>query len=176
MDRNFRRTLAAVLRPVLVGLGVIGVLIEEVLWAGLSRLMALLGRLPLVARLEDRIRTLPPYGAMVLFLLPVAVILPFKVAAVWLMAQGHFLSGLAVLLAAKVSGMAVWARLYALCHPSLSTLHWFVVLETTLLRWKAWAHDHLERLEAFRRARQMIRTGIEGVKSAIRQWVGEPGA
>jgi len=175
MTSAHRRRLAAFLRPLLVGVGVIVVLFEEVLWAALSRLMAQLGRLPLIAQIEEKIRALPPYPAMALFLLPMAVILPFEMVTSWLMTQGHFLSGLAALLAAKVAGMAVWARLYALCHPALSTLRWFVALETTLLRWKGWAHDHLERLETYRRARQLIHNALTAVKSTLRSWVGETG-
>lgn len=169
MSTGTRLNPVALLRPLLVALGVVVVLIEEVLWKALGRLMAWLGRLPLVARAEEFIRRLPPYPAMALFLLPIAVILPFKFAALWLMAKGRFLTGLAVLLAAKVSGMAVWARLYALCRPSLLTLGWFAKLEATLLRWRAWAHEILDRIEAYQRARQMVRNAV----AAVRNWVGE---
>lgn len=161
------RIAAAIVRPVLVTLGVVGLLIEEVLWTALRRLTARLGRLPLISRIEAHIRALPPYGAMALFLLPLAAVLPLEMIATWLIARGHLLSGMTVLLAVKIAGMAVWAWLYALCHPALSGLRWFMLLETTLLRWKNWAHDHLERLESVRRARRLI-SGITTMLKSLR--------
>jgi len=147
-------------------LGVVTLLVEEVLWAWLSRMMAALARQPAVKRLEDMIAALPPYGAMLAFLLPVAMILPFKLLAVYLMAKGHVLSGLAVLLAAKITGMALWTRLYLLCRPALISLGWFAWLESTILRWRAWAHDLLEQWDAWRRLREGVRQGV----GRLRQW------
>jgi hypothetical protein len=41
-----------------------------------------------------------------------------------------------------------------------------------LLRWRAWAHEQLNRIEALRRARELIRAAVAAVKG----WVGETGA
>lgn len=158
---------AAILRPFLVAAGVALFLIEEVIWAGLTHLMAQLGRLPLVARLEALIRTLPPYPAMALFLLPVVIILPFNLIAGWLMAKGQFLSGLGLLLCAKFSGMAIWARLYTLCRPALASLRWFAALETMILRWKAWTHALLDQFEPLQRAKMILRE----IMAALKNWV-----
>jgi len=169
MKPEHRRTLAALLRPLLVGIGVVIVLLEEVIWDLLGHLMARLARLPIISHAEDAIRKLPPYSAMVLFLLPILFILPFNIAAGWLMADGRFLTGLLVLLAAKFSGMAIWVRLYALCHPALLTVGWFAKLEVTLLRWRAWAHDRLDHIESLRRARELTHAAVAAVKG----WAGE---
>ncbi len=156
----------------LVVLGVVLFLIEEVLWSWLGGLMARLAALPVVARVEAWVRALPPYPAMVLFLLPVAVIFPFKLAALWLMAQGHVLLGIGCLLAAKLTGMAVLARLYALCRPSLVTLGWFSRLEATILRWRSWAHAKLDSLPGWAAARSFVRAVIEKVRSYFRHSPG----
>lgn len=169
MPRDVRRRLAAVMRPLLAGFGIVIVLIEEALWTLLGRLTARLARLPALARIEERIRRLPPYGAMVLFLLPIPIILPFKIAAVWLMAKGHAPAGVLVLLAAKVSGMAVWTRIYALCRPALCTLAWFVRLEATLRRWRDWAHEKIDRIPGLTRARALART----FAAAVKGWLGD---
>ena len=141
----------------LTALAAIIFLIEEVLWAGLGRLMAVLARLPAVARIETFLASLSPYPAMLAFLLPVAVILPFKFLALWLMAKGHLFAGLTVLLSAKLAGMAVWTRLYRLCHPALSTLGWFRQLEGAILRWRAWTHALLESFSLWRQLRELMR-------------------
>lgn len=172
MKPDVRRMLAAFLRPLAVAIGMIIVLMEEVIWDLLGHLMSRLARLPIVAKAEDTIRKLPPYPAMALFLLPILFVLPFNIAGGWLMASGRFLTGLLLLLAAKFTGMAIWVRLYALCHPALLTVAWFAKLEAILLRWRAWAHDQLDRIEPLRKAREMVRAAVVAVKG----WVGETGA
>ena len=162
--RRRLRTLATA--PVVV-LGALLFQFEEVLWGALGRLMAALGRLPVVARMEADIRQLPPYAAMLLFLLPVAVILPVKIVGVWLIAKGDVLLGLLLFLLGKVTGMAILARLYHLCRDSLCSLAWFARLEAMMRRWSAWAHDLLNRLPVWRRTKAAIRATIARVKSTL---------
>lgn len=144
------------LSALLVPAAVLLMLFEEVVWAGLKALMERLGRLPLVARLEDRIRTLPPWGAAVLFLAPGASVLPFKIAALWAMTQGHVALGLLVLAAAKLTATALFARIYTLCRPTLMTVPWFVRLHDAVTRAKAWAHAKIEGWSWWRRTRRAV--------------------
>jgi len=153
-DRTPRRN--PLLSALLVPPAVLLMLLEEVIWAGLKALMARLGRLPVVARLEARIQTLPPMGAAALFLAPGAVLLPFKLAALWAMAQGHFFWGLLVLLAAKLTATALFARIYTLCKPTLMTVAWFVRLHDWISAAKAWAHARLNNWGLWRLARRSI--------------------
>ena len=141
----------------MVVLGALLFLFEEVLWAGLGHLMAKLARLPPVVRLEQRIRTLRPYPAMVLFLLPLAIALPIDLLGGWLVTRGRLVLGLVLLIAGKLLGTAFLARLYHLCHPALRGLPWFVRLETMILRWSAWAHALLDQIESWQRTRAAVR-------------------
>ncbi len=140
----------------LVPLGVVLMLLEEYLWRGLKALMARLGRLPWVARVETRIAALPPLWAAVVFLVPGMVLFPFKLAALWAMANGHLLWGLLVLLAAKLTATALFARLYTLCKPALMTVGWFVRLHDMTTRAKHWAHAKLHSWGGWRLARRAI--------------------
>ncbi|HLN22566.1 MAG TPA: hypothetical protein VK558_01130 [Patescibacteria group bacterium] len=169
---SLRHRLKALLSPPLVILGALIVLLEEVLWAGLGRLMARLAHLPQVARVEAAIGRLPPYPAMALFLLPVAVIVPVKLGAVWLITQGRVGQGVLLILAAKLSGMAILARLYALCRPSLCRLNWFARLEAMLLRWNAWAHALMDELPLWRQTKTQVHAAVAAVKTALS---GSPG-
>lgn len=161
------RRLKALLSAPLVVLGALLFLFEEVLWGGLGRLMAALGRLPLVGRIEAGIRRLPPYAAMGLFLLPVAIILPVKLTALWLIARGRVPAGILLFVLGKIAGMAVLARLYGLCRDSLCSLGWFARLEAMLRRWSAWAHALLDRLPAWRRAKALVRLAVAAAKTTI---------
>jgi hypothetical protein len=90
-----------------------------------------------VARL---IQTLPPFVALVLFVIPALVVLPFKIAGLWLIASGHFLAGGAVFLAAKIAGVGVAAFLFELTRDKLMTMVWFAKLYATVMAWRDWAH------------------------------------
>ncbi|MEJ6003119.1 hypothetical protein [Paucibacter soli] len=111
------------------------ILFEEWGWVPLQRAMAWLGRLPLLRQLEAGIRRLPPYAALALLLAPTLLLLPVKLLALWLIAQGRALLGLAVILVAKLLGTAVLARLFMLSQPALMRLPWFARLYA---RWTVW--------------------------------------
>jgi len=113
------------------------ILFEEWGWEPLRRAFALLARLPLVRQFEALLRRLPPHAAFVVLLLPSLLILPIKLAAVWLVARGHALLGIGIIVAAKVLGTALLAWLFQLIQPALMQLPWFARLYTRWTGWKA---------------------------------------
>jgi len=157
-----------------VPLGVALMLLEEYLWRGLKALMARLGRLAPIARIEARIAALPPAGAAAVFLIPGALALPFKLAAVWAMTQGHLALGLLVLLTAKLIATALFARLYTLCKPALMTVAWFVRLHDAINRAKAWAHAKLNSFSPWRLARRLLARLRHKAAGIIGQLRGHP--
>lgn len=92
------------------------------------------------AALERGIRRLPPYAALVMFAVPGLVVLPFKVAGLWLIAQGHIVLGAGVFFAAKVAGVGVLAFVFELIRDKLMTLGWFSRIYGAVMRWRDWAH------------------------------------
>ncbi|MES2952840.1 MAG: hypothetical protein V4858_30280 [Pseudomonadota bacterium] len=108
---------------------------EEWGWEPLQRVMARLARLPLWARMEALIRNLPPYAALLVFFVPMLLLFPVKLLALYWISQGYAVLGVAVALAAKMLGTAAVARLFALTHPALMRLGWFARLYG---RWKPW--------------------------------------
>jgi hypothetical protein len=120
-------------------------LFEEWGWEPLAAALARLARLPFFAWVERRIRALPPYGAVALFFVPALMLVPVKIAALYLIAHQHGWLGLAVLLAAKVAGTAILARLFALTQPTLMQLAWFA---RWYPRWKAWKDRIMEEVRA----------------------------
>lgn len=121
------------------------ILFEEWGWEPLQRLLARLGRLPLLRQLEARIARLPPYAALVVFFVPALLLLPVKLAALALIAHGQRLLGLTVIVLAKLMGTAIVARLFTLTRPALMQLPWFVRLYG---RWTAWKEALLARVRA----------------------------
>lgn len=127
LRRLLRHSVTALLALVL--------LFEEWGWEPLAAALARLARLPLWAWVERRIAALPPWGAVLMFATPAFGLLPVKLLALFLIGRGHPLMGLAVLLAAKVIGTALLARLFTLTQPALMRLPWFA---RWYPRWKAW--------------------------------------
>jgi hypothetical protein len=127
--------LRRVLRHAFSALVALVLLFEEWGWVPLAALLAKLARLPVFAWIERRIRALPPWAAICTFALPALALLPVKVLALFLIGRGQPMLGLAVLLAAKVAGTALVARLFILTQPALMQLAWFAQWYP---RWKAW--------------------------------------
>jgi hypothetical protein len=119
--QTYRRRLFAPL----VYLAALFLLSEEWLWRTGARLTRGWAEWPPLRALEGRIATLPPYAALAAFILPALLLFPVKLLALLAMAQGHAMAGLCVILAAKLGGAAVVARLYTLTRPTLLQLGWF---------------------------------------------------
>ncbi|MEO7403197.1 MAG: hypothetical protein ABIU95_05960 [Burkholderiales bacterium] len=113
------------LTPPLVILAALWMFLEEVLWVQLSRLLAGFGRLPLIAAIERGISCLPAYAALPFFLVPIAALIPFKLFALWLIANGHAIAGIQIFILARVVGTALAARLFVLTRPALMSKAWF---------------------------------------------------
>jgi hypothetical protein len=111
------------------------ILFQEWGWEPLQRVMAVIGRLPVLRQLEAVVRRLPPYMALVVFFLPGLMLLPIKLLALWLIGVGRPGLGLCVIVLAKLVGTAVVARIFALTQPALMSLPWFARLYG---RWAVW--------------------------------------
>ena len=132
-----RRWLNRILTTPLMFVAALILFVEEVLWEAAKRLMAQLGRLALIHWLEVAIGRLPPYGAAAVFLLPGTLLLPVKIGALWLIAHGHTLTGLQLIIAAKLLGTALVARIFTLTRPALMTIVWFARLYAWVMAWRA---------------------------------------
>lgn len=146
---HFWRTLAGA--PLRLLKGVFGwvlallILFEEWGWEPLQRALAWVGQWPGLRWVEARIRALPPYGALAIFLLPTLLLLPVKLLALWLIGQGQVLAGTGVIVAAKLVGTAIVARLFGLTQSTLMQLAWFARLYT---RWSLWKERLLMQVRA----------------------------
>lgn len=97
----------------------------------LPRIKAVLGRM---------ISRMPAFAVLILFVIPAAVVFPFKIGGLWLIANGHVLLGGGTFLLAKVAGMGVAAFLFELCRDKLMEMGWFVRLYVRVMGWRDWAH------------------------------------
>ena len=114
--------------PLIVLFNILAALIiifEEWGWRPLHDAAARLARYAPIAFTERWIARLPPYSALLAFGLPVAVLLPFKLLALFLFAGGHYLWATFVFVTAKLVGTACLARIFMLTKPALMQISWF---------------------------------------------------
>jgi hypothetical protein len=130
------RTFKKILSIVGMALFVPVLMFEEWGWEPLARGAAYLARLPLWGAVERFIRALPPWAAVAVFALPVMLLLPLKLCGLFLLGSGHAMSALVLLMAAKVVGTAIVARLFQLVHPKLMEIPLFARCYPPWLDWK----------------------------------------
>src|SRR5262245_30212963 len=115
-------------RPLLILLALI-FLFEAWLWSRLAPIVAwVVARIPWAAfkaKLAGAIRRLPPYPTFLVFLVPVLLLLPLKVLALWMLAHGSWLGAVGVLAFAKMVSVGVTAFIFELTRPKLLELDWF---------------------------------------------------
>ncbi|AXW38294.1 hypothetical protein ACI2S3_07875 [Ralstonia nicotianae] len=126
----------ALARRSLIVLAALILLFEEWIWNAMLRATARLVAHPWVQAAERRMAELEPIEALCAFMLPMLALLPFKLAAVYMLARGHFLGGAAVLALAKVVSTTLGARIYVVVRPQLQQISWYVRLESRFLNWK----------------------------------------
>ncbi|WP_196303017.1 hypothetical protein [Chromobacterium violaceum] len=129
------------------------IVFEEYAWDELAAALARLGRWPPFAALERWVARRSPHAALALFLAPALTLLPVKLAALFLIEQGHALLGLAVILLAKLGGTALVAWLFALTRPVLMSVPWFVRWYRRFERLRAWVFERLRTSLPWRWAR-----------------------
>lgn len=137
--------LKTALHRLITGLLALLLLFEEWGWEPLARAMAWLGRLPGLAALERRIASLGKWPALCVFGVPMLALLPIKLLALSLFGMGRPVLALSLLIAAKLAGTAVVARLFQLTQPALMQFGWFAHWYP---RWSAWKEALLGRIRA----------------------------
>jgi hypothetical protein len=119
-------------------------LVESWLWDNVKVALLWLAHETGLKDLEPRARAfiagLSPVATLAVFALPALAILPLKLLAVAIMAHGHVLTGLAVILGAKTLGLGVTSFLFDASREKLLQLAWFARVYETVLRISAWAH------------------------------------
>ena len=151
----------------------IWIFLEEWVWNVMLAFMAWLGKLPPVHWTETQISKLPPYAALIAFIIPGAILLPFKLAAFWLIAHGHGVYGLWVFVVAKIIGTAFLARIFSLTKPALLTIGWFKRAYLFITGWKERIYAYVRALPTYQRLREAARNLKLRMKAAWRELFGQ---
>jgi hypothetical protein len=70
---------------------------------------------------------LSPYQALLVLAVPLAIVEPPKLIALFVVGDGHLVAGILVLICAYTGSLFITERLFVLLKPKLLTLPWFAV-------------------------------------------------
>jgi hypothetical protein len=131
-------------RPLLILVAIV-FLVEAWLWSHLQPVVAwVVARIPfraVKAWIAGIIRKLPPAATLVVFIVPLAMLFPFKLLGLWLLAHKHWVAASIVLVLAKLVGVAITAFVFEVTRPKLLQMSWFRWVYEHVLSWLDWAHD-----------------------------------
>ena len=150
-----------------VVLAAVIILLEDWLWDDLARFAAAIGRLPVFRQIEGFIVGLPPYAALGFFAVPSTLLIPVKLAALYLVAHGHAFVGLLIVVGAKVAGTALVARLFTLTRPKLLRIAWFAWVYERFIAFKTRIYEAIKATAVYKAAHQMHLR----VRKALKLWM-----
>ena len=159
--------LKRVLTPPLIVVASLLMWIEDTLWHWLKKLTGWISLIPLVHKFEVVIAGLPPYAMMAVFLMPMTLLFPIKVLAVYWMTRGYWMASLTAIATAKIVGTAIVARMYVVCHDKLMTIVWFHRLHDWLIATRDQLFGYVRALPIYR----LIRTRLLSLKLATRRFI-----
>lgn len=121
------------------------------------------------------IEPLHPFIVLIIFLVPLLIVEPPKVLALWFIAEGHFITGAVTFALAEIGGLAVIAFLFEPCKPKLMQIAAFAWCYTMLIRAKDWSLKQVEPgLRRFRVYRRLFRNWWRRhmPQSGLMRWLG----
>ncbi len=131
-------------------------LLEEAIWDWTAAIMARLGAVRAVRAVERRISALPPRWAFFAFLVPSATLIPAKLFGLHAIATGHWLLGSAIIVIAKIAGLAFFSRIFNLTRPALMQLGWFARFYAWVMYYRNRIHAYLDHWEPYQRIKNRL--------------------
>ena len=77
--------------------------------------------------LHRLLNRLSPYQSLVILAIPLAIVEPLKLVALFVVGEGHFVAGVLIMIFAYAGSLFVTERLFLVLKPKLLTLSWFAV-------------------------------------------------
>jgi cell division protein FtsW (lipid II flippase) len=129
------------MKKLLLSILAVFLIIEEWLWDGLSACGHYLIALLRLESFERWLTQTTPNTALLAFLIPVLIVTPINLAAIWLMIQGLLLQGILLEIFAKLLGTLLVARVFTLTKSQLLSFRVINAIYTTISGWLRWAHQ-----------------------------------
>ena len=158
---------ASMLQRILLSLLAVLVIIEEWLWDILTLAGKGLSHLLHLERFDEHLARASPNQALFALLIPLLIVTPINLLALFLLTHGAVMQGIALEIVAKLLGTLLVARVFRLVRASLLTFAWFAWIYHTITAILRWAHQMIRSTALYRMSiavknaikRQMARLG-----------------
>ena len=135
---TYRKILKVIFKPLVVFAAAIYFVIDGVILAVLRPLLKRIAHLKLFRLVAGRIASLGPYPTLLVFLIPVILLEPVKPLSAYLIASGHFVSGVVALVLGEVLKILIVERVFHIGRPKLMTIPAFARTYGFVVGWLTW--------------------------------------
>jgi hypothetical protein len=132
------RGLRKLLRLIATAAAFLYLLLDFLFLSALRPLFRWVGRLRIYQRVKAAIERLGPYTTLVLFLIPLIILEPFKPAGMYLVAKGHLAIGIVVVVVGEILKIGTVEQIFRIGRPKLMTIPAFAWTYTYLVTWLNW--------------------------------------
>lgn len=167
--RWLRATLRFLLAGPLAALVAAYTLLGDLLRPLVAPLIERLARLEIVAALRAWVEGLGPYQALLLLVVPLAVVEPLKLVAVYWTATGHAVAGVSTLILLYVASLLTTERLFTVAKPKLLTIGWFAVLWRWFEAAREWGLSWLRATWVWQAGARLGRRAREAARALVRR-------
>ncbi len=152
-----RKILKGIFKPLVVVVAALYFVIDGLILAALKPLLKRILHLKLFRSIERRIESLGPYSTLAVFLIPLILLEPVKPVSAYLIASGHFVSGVVALVLGEVLKILIVERVFHIGRPKLMTIKAFAWTYDVVVGWLTWLQALLPWQVVRRRFRDMVR-------------------
>ena len=145
------------------------ILLDEMLRPLYRPLIAWFASLRLVARLEDAIGRLPPYGALVALAIPFAIVEPLKLLGLVFLARGALTADIVTTAIGHLAGFLLVERVYHAGRAQLLTIPWFARIMGWIDAIRQAMIGRIKASAAWQRAVALVRTMRERLRG-LKLW------
>jgi hypothetical protein len=131
-------------------------LFEDWVWDRILALMAVVGRLKVISRLETFLARQNQYLLLAMFCVPFFIMIPAKVYGLYLIANGKVIRGAAIFVMAKGLITALITRLFIISKDKLLQIKAFAAFYYWFRDKKEWLYSEVRKMPAWQRAREWI--------------------
>lgn len=128
------------MKKFLLSILAIFLIVEEWLWDLLSAYSHFMIRLLKLEKVELWLTQTTPNTAIFVFLIPILLVTPLNLIAIWLLLNGLIIQGIFLEIFAKLLGTLLVARVFSLTKKQLLTFKLIFWIYINVCKWLNWAH------------------------------------
>jgi hypothetical protein len=125
------------------------VIFEEWLWDALAIFGQWFSRVLHLEKFDAWLLAASPNQALLAFLIPLIIVAPFNLLAIFLLMHGAIVQGVTLEIIVKLVGTLLIARIFRLVKTALLTFGWFAKIYHSVTDVLHWAHEQIKHTQIY---------------------------